>query len=118
MTPESERAKSQTLQLIPLGGLGEFGMNMMAIRCGSAAIVIDAGLMFPEDSFHGVDFIVPDMTYLLDEPSIVKAVFLSHGHEDHIGALPHLFQKVKCPVYGTKLTLGLARQRLEEYRID
>ncbi|MBI3447800.1 MAG: ribonuclease J [Acidobacteria bacterium] len=93
-------------------------MNMMAIRYGDAAIVIDAGLMFPEDSFHGVDFIVPDMTYLLDEPAIVKAVFLSHGHEDHIGALPHLFQRVKCPVYGTKLTLGFARQRLEEYRID
>src|SRR5262249_15863856 len=72
----------------------------------------------PEDSFHGVDFIVPDMSYLLDEPESVRAVLLSHGHEDHIGALPHLFQKVKCPVYGTRLTLGFARERLEEYRID
>jgi ribonuclease J len=118
MTADTETRQPGSLQIIPLGGLGEFGMNMMALRWRNAIIVVDAGLMFPEDSFHGVDFIVPDMSYLLEEPGLVQAVFLSHGHEDHIGALPHLFQKVKCPVYGTKLTLGFARERLEEYRID
>jgi ribonuclease J len=106
------------LQLVPLGGLGEFGMNMMAIRHGSDVIVVDAGLMFPEESHHGIDFIVPDMSYLLESPGAVKGVFLSHGHEDHIGALPHLFQKLRAPVYGTRLTLGFASERLKEYNID
>jgi len=118
MTADTDPQKSPFLQIIPLGGLGEFGMNMLAIRWRDEVVVVDAGLMFPEDSFHGVDFIVPDMSYLMERPEMVKAVLLSHGHEDHIGALPHLFQKVKCPVYGTKLTLGFARERLEEYRID
>ncbi len=118
MTAESDSTQPTSLHIVPLGGLGEFGMNMMALRYGGAMIVVDAGLMFPEDSFHGVDFVVPDMSYILDQPGAVQAVLLSHGHEDHIGALPNLFQKVKAPVYGTRLTLGLARERLEEYRID
>src|SRR5215510_6850584 len=112
MTADSEPGPtpSQRLQIVPLGGLGEFGMNMMAIRYGGSIVVVDAGLMFPEESFHGVDFVVPDMTYLLEEPGAVEAVLLSHGHDDHIGALPHLFQKLKAPVYGTRLTLGFARE--------
>ena len=118
MTAGSDPTFNQPLQIVPLGGLGEFGMNMMALRYGGDVIVLDAGLMFPEETCHGVDFVVPDMSYLLDQPGALKGIFLSHGHEDHIGALPHLFQRVKAPVYGTRLTLGIARERLEEYQID
>lgn len=105
------------LRILPLGGLGEFGMNMMAIQHGDAVIVVDAGLMFPDESHHGVDFIVPDMSGLFELSGSVQGVILSHGHDDHVGALPHLLQKVRAPVYATRLTLGLARPRLEEYRI-
>jgi len=93
-------------------------MNMMAVRCGGSVIVIDAGLMFPDEGSLGVDIVVPDMTYLEDEPETVAGIFLTHGHEDHIGALPHLLKKIPAPVYGTRLTLGLARQRLEEYGME
>ncbi len=107
-----------SVQIIPLGGVGEFGMNMLALRYEGSILVIDAGLMFPDDGFLGVDIVVPDMTYLSDEPDSVVGVILTHGHEDHIGALPHLLQKAPVPVYGTRLTLGLARQRLTEYGME
>jgi len=102
------------IEIIPLGGLGEFGMNSMAIRQGDDIIVIDAGLMFPRDDMLGVDLVVPDFAYLLENEEKVRAVILTHGHEDHIGALPYLLKDVRVPVYGTPLTLGLARGRLEE----
>jgi len=111
-------ATSPPVQIVPLGGLGEFGMNMMAVRHGGSVIVIDAGLMFPDEGSLGVDIVVPDMTYLEDEPDTVAGIFLTHGHEDHIGALPHLLKKIPAPVYGTRLTLGLARQRLVEYGME
>lgn len=103
------------LQIIPLGGCGEFGMNMTALRHGGSVIVVDAGLMFPDEGFLGVDIVVPDMSYLEEDPECLKGVILTHGHEDHIGALPHLLQKASAPVFGTKLTLGIAHQRLTEY---
>ncbi|HKY33112.1 MAG TPA: ribonuclease J [Candidatus Polarisedimenticolia bacterium] len=106
------------LEIVPLGGLGEFGMNMMALRHGDSLLVLDAGLMFPEEAFLGVDIVVPDMAYLEESPGTLRGVVLTHGHEDHIGALPHLLQKAKAPVYGTRLTLGLARQRLTEYGME
>ncbi|MGH9869487.1 MAG: ribonuclease J [Candidatus Polarisedimenticolia bacterium] len=106
------------LEIVPLGGLGEFGMNMMALRYEESLLVVDAGLMFPEEGFLGVDVVVPDMTYLEERPSALQGVILTHGHEDHMGALPHLLQKVRTPVYGTRLTLGLARHRLTEYGMD
>ena len=109
MTAGGHPTKTTPLHITPLGGLGEFGMNMMAIQYGDAIIVVDTGLMFPDETHHGVDFIVPDMTALLEGPTRVEGVFLSHGHDDHIGALPHLYQKVRAPVYGTRLTLGLPR---------
>jgi len=112
MTPVSP------LQIIPLGGVGEFGMNMLALRYEGSVLVIDAGLMFPDDGFLGVDIVVPDMTYLSDEPGALVGVVLTHGHEDHIGAIAHLLQKSQAPVYGTRLTLGLARQRLIEYGME
>jgi ribonuclease J len=106
------------LQIVPLGGLGEFGMNMMALRYEGSVLIVDAGLMFPDEGFLGVDIVVPDMAYLEEEPSSVQGIILTHGHEDHIGALPHLLQKAPAPVYGTRLTLGLAHQRLIEYGME
>jgi ribonuclease J len=102
------------MEIIPLGGLGEFGMNMMAVRCGNDIIVIDAGLMFPRDDLLGVDLVIPDFAYLIENRDKVRAVFLTHGHEDHIGALPYLLKELMIPVYGTRLTLGFAHGKLEE----
>jgi ribonuclease J len=102
------------MQIIPLGGLGEFGMNMMAIRLADDIIVLDAGLLFPRDDLLGVDLVIPDFAYLLENRERVRAVILTHGHEDHIGALPYLLKELCIPVYGTPLTLGFSRGRLEE----
>jgi ribonuclease J len=105
---------SQPLTAIPLGGLGEFGMNMMALRLGDAIVVIDAGMMFPESELLGVDLVIPDITYLKQNRSLVKAIVLTHGHEDHIGALPYILRDLNVPVYGTRFTLALVKKRLEE----
>jgi ribonuclease J len=105
---------SQSLTAIPLGGLGEFGMNMMALRLGDAIIVIDAGMMFPESELLGVDLVIPDITYLKQNRANVKAIVLTHGHEDHIGALPYILRDLNVPVYGTRFTLALVKKRLEE----
>jgi ribonuclease J len=103
------------LQLIPLGGLGEFGMNCMAVRWGDDIIVIDAGLMFPESELLGVDIVVPDITYLLENREKVRGIVLTHGHEDHIGGLPWILRELNVPVYGTEFTLALAEGKLEEH---
>ncbi len=95
------------LSVIPLGGVEEIGLNMTALEYNSDIIVVDAGLMFPEEDTLGVDFIIPDFSYLLQNREKVKAVFLTHGHEDHTGALPFLLKALPVPVYGTPLTLGL-----------
>jgi ribonuclease J len=102
------------MEIIPLGGLGEFGMNMMAVRYGNDIIVVDAGLMFPRDDLLGVDLVIPDFAYLLEHSDKVRAVILTHGHEDHIGALSYLLKEIMIPVYGTRLTLGFAKGKLEE----
>jgi ribonuclease J len=103
------------LQVVPLGGLGEFGMNMTAIRYGDDIIVIDAGMMFPEAELLGVDLVMPDLTFLKENRECVRALILSHGHEDHIGAVPYFLQEIDVPVYGTAFTLALVDRRLEEY---
>ncbi len=108
---------NQKVEIIPLGGLGEFGMNMMFIRCGSSAVVIDAGIMFPDDELLGVDIVIPDITYLREHRQEIRAILLTHGHEDHIGALPFVLAEVNVPVYGTAFTLALVRQRLEEHEL-
>ncbi len=105
---------SQSLTAIPLGGLGEFGMNMMALRLGDDIIVIDAGMMFPESELLGVDLVIPDITYLKQNRAHVRAIVLTHGHEDHIGALPYILRDLNVPVYGTRFTLALVKKRLDE----
>ena len=105
---------SQSLIAIPLGGLGEFGMNMMALRLGDDIIVIDAGMMFPESELLGVDLVIPDISYLKQNRSMVRAIVLTHGHEDHIGALPYILKDLNVPVYGTRFTLALVKKRLDE----
>ncbi|HKV25649.1 MAG TPA: ribonuclease J [Candidatus Acidoferrum sp.] len=105
---------AQSLLAIPLGGLGEFGMNMMALRLGDDILVIDAGMMFPESELLGVDLVIPDITYLKQNRQHVRAIVLTHGHEDHIGALSYILRDLNVPVYGTRFTLSLAKKRLEE----
>jgi ribonuclease J len=103
------------LQLIPLGGLGEFGMNSMAIRYGDDIIVVDAGMMFPDAELLGVDIVTPDFSYLEQHRSMVRALILTHGHEDHIGAVPFLLSEINMPVYSAAFTLALVERRLEEH---
>ena len=103
--------------MIPLGGLGEFGMNCMALRWQDDIIVIDAGLMFPEEELLGVDIVVPDISYLTENRDKVKAILLTHGHEDHIGGLPWILSELNVPVYGTEFTLALVEGKLDEHRL-
>jgi ribonuclease J len=106
------------LQAIPLGGLGEFGMNIMALRYGDDIIVIDCGMMFPEDELLGVDVVTPDLTFLRENQQHVRALILTHGHEDHIGAVPYFLGDFDVPVYSTAFTRALMERRLEEFDLD
>ena len=111
---ESLGKQLEKLQIIPLGGLGEIGKNMTVFRYGDDIVVIDAGLMFPEDDMLGIDLVIPDFTYLVENKDKVRAIFLTHGHEDHIGGLPFLLKELEVPVYGTPLALGILQGRLKE----
>ena len=116
MQPSSEREPS--LEVIPLGGLGEFGMNTMAVSSNGTTILIDAGVMFSGMNHFGVDLVVPDLTHLRDSDQRLAALFLTHGHEDHIGGVPYAWDLLDGPVYGTNLTLGLLKPKLSEHGID
>ncbi|MEA2647055.1 MAG: ribonuclease [Chloroflexota bacterium] len=105
---------SGLLRVIPLGGLGEIGINMMAIEYDDRILVVDAGLMFPKEEMLGVDLVIPDITYLVERADRVEAIILTHGHEDHIGALPFVIDRLRVPMYGTRMTLGLVRQKLKD----
>ncbi len=106
------------LKIIPLGGLGEIGKNMTIIRYGDEMIMIDAGLMFPENDMLGIDLVIPDISYVMENKTCLKAIILTHGHEDHIGALPYILKNLSVPVYGTKLTLGILSGRLKEDGVE
>jgi ribonuclease J len=106
------------LKIIPLGGLGEIGLNMALFEYGDEIIIVDCGLMFPEPYMLGIDLVIPDITYLRDKIERVRGIFLTHGHEDHIGALPFILQDLSPPIYGTALTLGFVREKLKEYDLD
>jgi ribonuclease J len=106
----------QKLRIIPLGGLGEIGKNMMAIEFANDIVVIDCGLMFPEEEMLGVDLVIPDISYLLERREKLRGIIITHGHEDHIGALPYILPELDVPVYGTKLTKGLISVKLKEHR--
>ena len=126
---QSERVKAQGIpeitydpdakvRIIPLGGLHEIGKNMTAIECGDDIVVIDCGLAFPDDEMPGVDLVIPDVTYLEANADKVRGIVLTHGHEDHIGAIPYVLRNINPPIYGTRLTVGIVRNKLKEFTLD
>ncbi len=111
----SSNSKTSPLQVIPMGGVGEIGKNMFLIRYEDEMIILDAGLAFPEDEMLGIDIVIPDITYVLENKAKVKGIILTHGHEDHIGSMPFIIPRLNVPIWGTKLTLGMLKAKLTEY---
>ncbi len=122
MTAQTAKDASQggasKVQVTFLGGLGEIGKNMLAVRSGDDMIVVDAGLTFPEEEMLGIDIVIPDFSYVVENKDLLRGIFITHGHEDHTGALPYLLGRVSCPVYGTRLTMGLIEEKLKEHGLS
>ncbi len=110
-------SNKDSIKVIPLGGLGEIGKNITAFEYENEIVIIDCGISFPDEEMYGVDLVIPDITYLLNNKDKVKAIFLTHGHEDHIGSLPYILQQLNRPVYGTALTLGIVENKLKEHNM-
>ena len=110
--------KIEKIRIIPLGGLNEIGKNMTLVECGKDIIVLDCGMAFPDEDLPGVDYVIPDVQYLIKNKDRVAAIFLTHGHEDHIGALPYVLRELDVPVYGTRMTLGIVINKLREFHLD
>ena len=115
MSNTNKEIPASRLKIIPLGGLEQIGMNITAFEYEDSIIVVDCGLAFPQDDMLGIDLVIPDVTYLKDNYDKLKGFVITHGHEDHIGALPYILRELPVPLYGTKLTLAIIRNKLEEY---
>ena len=114
---ETKKEKTSKLKIIPLGGLEQIGMNITAFEYEDSIIVVDCGLSFPEDDMYGIDLVIPDVTYLKDNIDKVKGFFITHGHEDHIGAIPYVLKDINVPIYATKLTIGIIEHKLKEHNM-
>ena len=114
---KKENKSSSRLKVIPLGGLEQIGMNITAFEYGDSIVVVDCGLSFPADDMLGIDLVIPDVTYLKDNIEKVKGFVITHGHEDHIGALPYVLRELNVPVYATRLTMGIIENKLKEHEL-
>lgn len=117
MAKSKNNTKKPSLKVIPVGGLNEIGKNMTLLEYDDEILIIDCGMSFPDDEMLGIDVVIPDFSYLIANREKIKGLVLTHGHEDHIGAIPYLLRDMKVPVYGTRLTIGLVKNKLEEHEI-
>ncbi|MBO5797285.1 MAG: ribonuclease J, partial [Clostridia bacterium] len=108
---------AEKLKIIPLGGLNEIGKNMTVYEYGGEIIVVDCGMAFPEEDMYGIDCVIPDVSYLIKNKNRLRGLFITHGHEDHIGAIPYLMRDINVPIYATRMSAGLIKLKLEEHRI-
>ena len=113
--PQQPKEAAVPIHIYPLGGLGEVGKNMTVYECCGDMIIVDCGLVFPDNDMFGVDMVIPDFTFVVQNKDKIKGLLITHGHEDHIGSIPYLLQKFDLPIYGTRLTCGLIKNKLEEF---